>query len=330
VDKVVFTLSTQYEFCSKDLQKTERPMFDPSRLPDNGAIDEYTPLKSKVELQKDNLSSLNASSNVLLLFRLADFQRRSQVNFWLALISLLCCGVFIVLIVLNYTLNNASEPPNVSDTTFHRIEFWTTFLYALVDAYALVNSPKTMISIWENPNALKILFFFNVVAALTPAFLITIDLEYFEKISHEIEYLNEFSLSFVSFILLGSLVGQKKDGSPRGSALLVSGSVIVAGTTLLVYNLGYEEYAHYLEFLVNIFTCLITFWFCMDNRFVAEMEIGQILFGYHRDCNLCRAGETEFRLSYGGATNELAASKEAKKIKPCCPASATNIVVLNV
>jgi hypothetical protein len=134
------------------------------------------------------------------------------------------------------------------------------------------------------------------------------DTEYFEKVAHEIEYVNEFSLSLVSFILLGSLLGTpKKDNDDEyikppsngsSSLWLVSmSSVVVAAITLGVYNLGHEEYAHYLEFAFNICTCLITFWFCMDNRFVAELELGQILFGMHRDCNLCRASETEFRRS---------------------------------
>jgi hypothetical protein len=35
---------------------------------------------------------------------------------------------------------------------------------------------------------------------------------------------------------------------------------------------------------------------------VAELELGQILFGMHRDCNLCRASESEFRRSVINAT----------------------------
>ena len=87
--------------------------------------------------------------------------------------------------------------------------------------------------------------------------------------------------------------------------LVSMSSVVVAAITLGVYNLGHEEYAHYLEFTFNIGTCLITFWFCMDNRFVAELELGQILFGMHRDCNLCRASETEFRIGSSSRKHNL-------------------------
>jgi hypothetical protein len=98
-------------------------------------------------------------------------------------------------------------------------------------------------------------------------------------------YVNEFSLSLVSFILLGSLLGTPTKayndvddddiddddglikppmcGSPFPSfsslGLVSLSSVVVAAITLFVYNMGHEEYAHYLEFTFNICTCLITF-----------------------------------------------------------------------
>lgn len=294
-------------------------------------INETTPLKSnkhsgcnsKNHSQKKNESItspppapkaegiLNESQNILLLFRLEDFRRRSHINFWLALICLLCCGVNIGLLLLNYVLHNDPNPPAVSERTFHLTEFWTTFVYALIDAYALVTSPKTLQTICYNTLLLKILFFFNVVAALVPAMLVTLDTEYFESIAHELEYINEFSLSLVSFILLASLL--KNDGSlvpgTATSLALVVVSLIVAVITFTVYNLGHEEAAHYFEFCFNVSTCMVTFWFCMDNRFLADMEVGQILFGVHRDCNLCRSDVSalqsvttiQWRRSYGSS-----------------------------
>jgi hypothetical protein len=239
---------------------------------------------------------LNESQNILVLFRLEDFRRRSHVNFWLALACLLCCGINIGLFTLNYTLHHDPNPPLVSERTFHLTEFWTTFLYSLIDAYALVTSPKTLLTICNNTLLLKILFFFNIVAALVPAMLITLDTEYFEEVAHELEYINEFSLSLVSFILLASLLKKPNDSSnntsPTGtttSFALVIMSLIVAVITFAVYNFGHEEAAHYFEFGFNISTCLVTFWFCMDNRFLAELEMGQILFGIHRDCGLCKS-----------------------------------------
>jgi hypothetical protein len=43
---------------------------------------------------------------------------------------------------------------------------------------------------------------FNIVPACLPAVLISMNYEYFEIISHEIEYCNELTMSFVDLVLL--------------------------------------------------------------------------------------------------------------------------------
>jgi hypothetical protein len=39
---------------------------------------------------------------------------------------------------------------------------------------------------------------------------------------------------------------------------------------------------------------MIAFWFCMDNKSVADEEIGSILYGHHRDCTICGAKSIEY------------------------------------
>mmetsp|Transcript_8035 Transcript_8035/g.11642 ORF Transcript_8035/g.11642 Transcript_8035/m.11642 type:complete len:336 (+) Transcript_8035:90-1097(+) len=282
---------------------------------------EKTPL-----FARQNSGVLNKTPNVLVLYRLNDFQKRANINFWLALVSLICCGINIVLFVLNHLLNDhggssSKEVPAVSDETFHLVEFWTTFVYALVDACALITSPRSLLSIHKNIWTLKILFFFNVVASLVPALLVSLDLEFFEHIAHELEYINEFSLSLVSLILFTSLTNPKiimadnnqQEGESHNykknsivvwPVLSVGLSIVIAAVTFLVYNFGAEVYAHYFEFCFNTLSCLVTFWFCMDNRFVAEMEIAQILYGDHttENCTICDANvillEQRYNLQY--------------------------------
>lgn len=87
-------------------------------------------------------------------------------------------------------------------------------------------------------------------------------------------------------------------------------ALLVALVQLGVYNLmGYDEErqdmigeapAHFLEFSFEIVSALIAFWFCMDNKFVADKEIGMILFGTHQeDCQICNNQVTEFALNNG-------------------------------
>ena len=61
----------------------------------------------------------------------------------------------------------------------------------------------------------KVLLFFDVVATFCPAVLVTLNLEEFETIAHQIEYLNELTMAFVNLVLLASLL-RKPDSPQKG------------------------------------------------------------------------------------------------------------------
>jgi Thioredoxin len=258
--------------------------------------------------------NMNDTSNVLVQYTLQDLDRRAETNFWLGLLCLGVCSVNVVLIYLNYTKHHVDKEgnqPHVSKYAFHMLEFWTSHIYAIAEAFALVTSPKTMLHIYNKPNLLKLLLFFNVVNSMVPALLITLDFKYFEKTAHELEFINSFTLSFITMILLASLLSptspqdlvnmglsaaQEDSNSDQDNlSSLGMGLVacLVAASNFVIYNAGQEAAAHYLEFTFNIVVSLITFWFCMDNRFVAQMEIGQILYGRHQNCIFCQIRGTE-------------------------------------
>eukprot|EP00538_Stauroneis_constricta_P004749 CAMPEP_0119554674 /NCGR_PEP_ID=MMETSP1352-20130426/7083_1 /TAXON_ID=265584 /ORGANISM="Stauroneis constricta, Strain CCMP1120" /LENGTH=450 /DNA_ID=CAMNT_0007601289 /DNA_START=172 /DNA_END=1524 /DNA_ORIENTATION=+ len=279
--------------------------------------------------------NMNSTTNILVHFQLADLSGRSKTNLYLALVCLVVCAINMVLLLLNYLMHHppffgdasSSKRPDVSHRTFHMIEFWTVFVYSIADAGALVTSPKTMLNIYSKPLVLKLLLFCNIVASLVPAVLITLDTDYFERLAHELEYINEFTLSFIMLILLTSLLRQPEqvdnvsyggeddvgssnnDGGVASSTnttttsydpssiIMGASACATAVTTFAVYNFSKEEYAHYWEFAFNILTSLVTFWFCMDNRFVAEMEIGQILYGQHKNCNLCQTHVMDYQVT---------------------------------
>jgi len=59
---------------------------------------------------------------------------------------------------------------------------------------------------------------------------------------------------------------------------------------LAVYNspLKYgEQYAHAVEFTFGAANCFVTFWFCLDNWFVAEEELRCIKYGDPVSCRHC-------------------------------------------
>ena len=173
----------------------------------------------------------------------------------------------------------------------------------MVTCISLTSTPKSILNIYNNPLALRLVLFFNIVAASLPAVLVTLNYEYFEIISHEVEYLNELTMSFVDLVLLWSLCqissssnnssssrrrddsrgGGTKDNENKidegsrgqGGWKMAAIACVVALVQLAVYNgMGITEAgdmigevpAHYLEFSFGIVSSLIAFWFCMDNK----------------------------------------------------------------
>ena len=62
---------------------------------------------------------------------------------------------------------------------FHLLEFWGTFTFACVECVSLTSTPKSILNIYDNPLALRLILFFNIVAAFLPAILISLNYEYF-------------------------------------------------------------------------------------------------------------------------------------------------------
>lgn len=245
---------------------------------------------------------LNTSQNVLLVYRLDEMKSLESLNFTLAVACLVYCGINIALIVVNYVNSQDQENPPISERAFHLLEFWATFFFAIVTCISLTSTPKSILNIYNNPMTLRLVLFFNIVASSMPAMLMTLNTEYFEVLSHQIEYLNELTMSFIDLVLLWSLC--KFEGANAIMAVIAS---VVAFIQLAIYNgmgrtddgemIG-EVPAHFLEFTFGIISSLIGFAFCMDNKFVCKKEIGQILYGTHIDCTICRASFSEYSGTY--------------------------------
>jgi uncharacterized membrane protein len=266
----------------------------------DGIVNMYKPYQdaSEVGQQRTDIRPLNSSQNVLLVYRLNEMRSLERVNFTLAIACLVYCGINIALIIVNYVNSQHREDPPISEKAFHLLEFWATFCFAIVTCISLTSTPKSILNIYNHPLALRLILFFNIVASSIPAMLMALNTEYFEVISHQIEYLNELTMSFIDLVLVWSLC--KFEGANAIMAVIAS---IVACVQLAIYNgmgrtddgemIG-EVPAHFLEFTFGIISSLIAFAFCMDNKFVCKKEIGQILYGTHIDCTICRASSTEY------------------------------------
>jgi len=347
-----------------------------------------------------------------MVYRLQEMQTSATINLWLALLCLVYLGINISLICVNYinvefskkeqlqlhlelqqqqydeadmaaaiqAAIDAGEP--VDDTVYHLVEFWATFGFAIVECIALANTPKSLYTINgdRNPLFLRMIMFFNIVATSVPAVMISFSLETFEILSHEIEYTNELTMSFIDVILLLSLwksrttpfsthgikyksvaattkakndissslpsskarssnssnndIGSNNDINNISAWATSSIALLVAVVQLGVYNLmGYnqetgdmvgEPLGHFLEFAFEIISSLIAFWFCMDNKYIADKEIGLILYGKRHDeeCQICEDKAGEFALEHNGNNNKsgnIAAAAMKRPMGECFP-----------
>ena len=95
------------------------------------------------------------------------------------------------------------------------------------------------------------------------------------------------SLALVNIIFLRSLArGRGEKGVLFASLLAICAPLF----QLAVYNspLKYgEQYAHAVEFTFGAANCFVTFWFCLDNWFVAEEELRCIKYGDPVSCRHC-------------------------------------------
>lgn len=289
---------------------------------------ETTPLTgSPLRAEKRRYSSqlderrtpLNVSDNVLLGFRANDLKSMAWNNFIVTILCLVYAGLNVSLIFFNYvnsTAKSEGRHPPVDKHAFHMTEFWGTFCFGIVELFAIMQTPRHLMSTVQSARVLKIILFVNVVATLIPAVMVSINLDEFEILSHELEYCSEITMSFLELVLLKSLLsrnatsggavggetevdsGGDEDSANIGnnSLVLATFAVAIAVVQLSVYNgmgrsptggmLG-EVPAHYCEFLFEILSSMITCWFAMDNMFTADEELSTILFGDHADCKIC-------------------------------------------
>mmetsp|Transcript_1421 Transcript_1421/g.2378 ORF Transcript_1421/g.2378 Transcript_1421/m.2378 type:complete len:360 (+) Transcript_1421:51-1130(+) len=245
-------------------------------------------------------TELNSTQNVIVIVRANELASMSRVNTALAFLSVLYIAVQVICIILN-SYDNDCDPskdqscdPATTPPVFHLLEFWATFMFNTVDLLAISYSPKKLSNQYEHPNLLKLLVLFNIGLSFCSSLLVSINLEKFEVLAHEFEYLNELTITLFDItIFLALLRGRSHEVNRQSDAKRVSliGLLAVGCIAVLqlgVYNLcGWtadgdsngEQAAHYLEFTFGIVSAGITFWFTMDNRISADKRLRALMYG---------------------------------------------------
>ena len=242
---------------------------------------------------------INTSSNVLLLYRMNELQHLGRVNFGLAVGTLLYLATNVVLFTFNAMDRNddaCGDPEGikyarcgspVSPLQFHIYEFWAGFLFACIEATSLIFTPRALATVSKRPGLLRTVLMFDIMSTFIAAVLVTFNLDVFEVPAHEIEFSNELTLALVNIIFLRSLTKGRGEKGVLFASMLAIGAPLFQ---LAVYNspLKYgEQYAHAVEFTFGAANCFVTFWFCLDNWFVAEEELRCIKYGDPVSCRHC-------------------------------------------
>jgi hypothetical protein len=242
-------------------------------------------------------SMLNSTTNVIAMVRANELIAMSRVNAILAITAVLYISVNLVCCILNSYDNDCYGEPHCDAATsaaeFHLLEFWSAFIFNTVDVFAISYSPKNLSNQYSNPTLLKLIVLFNVGISFCSCLLVSINLEKFEVLAHELEYTNELTITTFDALILFNLVrGRTHQLSMNTRTMwLASLGVVVVGSIaiiqLFIYNfsgwtadgdsLG-ERTAHYLEFVFGIASAGITFWFTMDNKMTADQRLAQMMY----------------------------------------------------
>jgi hypothetical protein len=230
---------------------------------------------------------LNDSGNLLLQIQVAELQKYSWVNLNASIAALIFIAVESTLLILHsLRVRNFFNHGNLDvwEVVFHRMEFWSTALFNIVIGVVLLNSTSDsfheLTQKW--PTLIKRLALLNIVTAFVAALLVSIDLPYFEVLSHRIEYVITLCMILIDYVLwLGLTSSNDIKINPFQLVCLVL-SVGVGISMNVLYNAlpaPYNEvYSHFVEFPTEIIAGSVIFYSAVESKRKADLEIFRLMY----------------------------------------------------
>lgn len=210
-------------------------------------------------------------------------------NLVLMIMCLICVAVNVVCMSINCMGADARE---YYERSFHLLEFWDAYVFSCVQLYSLVVSPRDLASVHRSPSSLIAVGVVNALIALTSALLISISMESFEAIAHEIEYAGEVTMAFLDVALL--CIVTKHVGLVLETTDITSVSAVVTLLIAVIQFGGYnwwdgpkggpgERMSHFFEFGFGTISALICFSFCLDNKMWCDSKVEQQVPCHHEE-----------------------------------------------
>lgn len=191
-------------------------------------------------------------------------RRRMQLLVWMGL-ALIYFGVATTLLVANFNEQDFIEENYFAP--FHYTEFWSAFLFTLVEAFILVSADLTFESWFEV--LLVCVVGVNLVSAFVAALLFSFAPHLFERPAHYIEYASQITVTLANyvFIIRGTADSTRLSiGLQMGFATLL---LFMAIFKVLFYvevfpvPMGGERASHFFEFTGEMANSMWAFIFAL-------------------------------------------------------------------
>jgi hypothetical protein len=159
---------------------------------------------------------------------------------------------------------------------FHMAEFWSAFLFALLEAFILLASNVLSVeSTWQKLQVL--LVGFNVVATLTPALLFIYSSELLEVPAHYMEYGAQITIAATNFIFISQQVAGSSNSWRKFRVMEFVFAMVVFAMAILKLlffvplievEMEAERASHFFEFIGemanSLFALLFAFLMFLD------------------------------------------------------------------
>lgn len=208
---------------------------------------------------------------------------------------------FVLVIVINFFCNLAllianCQPQETIEENyylpFHMLDFYQSFIFAFIEACILFVTGAITTKSFKT-----LLVLLNVGGTLVALILFTFDPEFFESLSHWIEYSTQVLLTLTDFLFL---FATKDPSSPFYKYRFYESVLIVISLILNILKLFYygeviptkmggERSAHFFEYSGEMFNDVFAFFFTLWNIQIVNEDVGYILFkGKEQVIELCK------------------------------------------
>ena len=229
---------------------------------------------------------LQVLENPMVNNQIAQLKDYSRINQQAMFAALIFVAIMISLCIANtirfyhFTRPGGKAWEDRWDLPLHYIEFWTNAFFNVVTGVVLINATSDtfhdLALRW--PTVITFFALFDIVSSFVGAILISIDLEYFERLCHNVEYAATLFMSVVQYMLWLSLAPRKSSTNRY-----VLPFVPLPGISmLLLYNTlddPYNEFAsHSLEFPWEVIGGLVIFYTAAESKRKADMAILNVMY----------------------------------------------------